>query len=125
MTSKRKHIIFALVALLCQNNICCVESRCKRVEDINPPTCNIEDLSDYVLLGICERIPGLKKNKKNHPNREAIVRAAKVCLAFEQDLNSIANNEFREKAQRAVSMNMDEVIYGGNDLHSRRAAVQK
>ena len=87
MTRKRKQIIFLLVALLCQNNILCCNAkpRCKRVEDINPPTCNLEDLSDYVLLGICERIPGLKKNKKKHPNREAIVRAAKVCLAFEEE----------------------------------------
>jgi len=79
MRRKRKHIIFALTAIS-QNFIsCCVASRCKRVEDINPPTCNIDDLSDGVLAKICKKAglpmqPNLTRDKR--------VSAAKLCYQF-------------------------------------------
>jgi len=124
MRRKRKHIIFALVALLCQNDIlCCVASRCKRVEDINPPTCNIEDLSDKVLLDICERI-GLTKNKKKYPKREIILQGAKMCLVFAGQLNDIVETKTQEKAQQVVSSNINDLIYG-SDQYTRYTAAQK
>jgi len=81
---KRKHIIFALVALLCQNDILCVASRCKRAEDINPPNCNIEDLSNKVLIGMCKTAglpmqPGITRNE--------IISTAKACYSIWGDFN--------------------------------------
>ena len=76
---KLVHIFFALAAIS-QNFIsCCVSSRCERAEDLNPPNCNIEDLSDKVLIGMC-KTAGLPIQAKLPRNK--IVSAAKLCYEF-------------------------------------------
>lgn len=95
MILRKPPIILALVAN--RNFMCCTAVKCKTANDINPPSCNFEDLTDQVLVDICDEI-GLPMEADL--NRNGIVRAAEICYQFteenEDDLKDLSDEELKD-----------------------------
>jgi len=104
---KQSYIILALV-LLCHNNfIYCNAAPCKTANDINPPTCELKDLKNKVLIDICKRV-GYHHPPK--PTRKQLLFAADACLLVNADrLDSMEPKE-KEDNQKLVAEAIGEAI---------------
>jgi len=104
ITRKQSHIILALVAL-CHNKVISSEAvQCKTANDINPPTCDIFDLNDDVLIDICKRAG---YQHKRNPSREQLLIAAEICL----DIDKIDRLGLPyQSSQRLIVKHIDEAM---------------
>jgi len=102
-TIRKRHIILALLAS--KKIICCYAARCKAVEDINPPTCKIEDLKDKVIRNLCEKVGYIYKTK---PTRKQLVYSAKLCY-------EIDSKHYMQGIIPEASKQLDEYLADGFD----------
>jgi len=103
---RKQHIILVLFAT--RNFICCDAARCKSVEDINPPTCNIEDLKDGVLKDICENVG--YHYKPVNSTREELVYVSQLCHFGKVKLDRIKDKEEKKRVQKTVLDDIDKAI---------------
>ena len=103
ITRKQTHIILVLFAT--RNFMCCFAARCKAAEDINPPTCKIEDLKDKVLRNLCEKVGYIYKTK---PTRKQLVYSAKLCYEIE-------SKHYMQGIIPEASKQLDEYLADGFD----------
>jgi len=97
ISRKQYHIILALLTI-CNNFICCNAAQCKTANDINPPTCELKDLKNNVLIDICKRVG---YHHEPNPTRDHLLIAAELCLGWDDlDLPS----------QTLVIKHMDEAL---------------
>jgi len=97
MRRLRKPPYILVLVVICNFILCCNASArttwCERIEDLDNTLCRFEDLSDSVLIDICERIDF---HHKPNPTRDQIVRIARTfCFPFKEAQDNIHDEMLR------------------------------